>query len=308
MVAAKPVEWLVFVLWIAGASPVQTLAQQTQIPLSRQRAADFTMFPTTKPFKMGVALPSTCGTGEMFFNSAAAAGQNVYACYAPDLWSLVGSSSGAVSPETGVPGYFMTNGTTASWGNISTGGSGALDCATTPAVCDIVSPLVPLKTSANAWAGANDFSSASFLRLPIGVGVPNSGCALSTDAGKVYIRNDAETPSASFYICSQTGNGIYSWELGQATGASALPVYNASGVLVPASHIVSGLMTLVSGAAAISLSGAAAFTNSTSYECTANDLMNAVAVLVSQASGSAITFSIQGGGPNDSFTYICVGN
>jgi hypothetical protein len=41
----------------------------------------------TKPAKSGAALPAACATGEVFFNTAAAAGQNVYLCEPANTWT-----------------------------------------------------------------------------------------------------------------------------------------------------------------------------------------------------------------------------
>jgi hypothetical protein len=68
------------------------------------------------------------------------------------------SGTGTLPAETGTAGYLVTNGSVASWGNIVTGGSGALDCSSTPGECDIVTSVVPLKASANVMTGVNKFS------------------------------------------------------------------------------------------------------------------------------------------------------
>lgn len=137
---------------------------QTRVSLSRQgQQIDFTGFPATKPFKMGTAIPSTCGLGEVFFNSAAQPGQNVSVCAPQNQWNVIGaSSSGATSSglpaQTGSPGVLLTNGNVASWGSLPTGGTGALDCVTSPGVCDLVTSVVPFKTSANTMTGVNKFA------------------------------------------------------------------------------------------------------------------------------------------------------
>jgi hypothetical protein len=137
--------------------------------------------------------------------------------------------------QTGTPGYLVSNGNTAAWGNIATGPSGALDCVSQPGVCDIVTALVPLKVTANTWSGANDFGSAAFLRLLSGPGIPLIGCALPTDSGKVYVRNDSKTPNSSLYICDQNAPGLYSWELVQnARNSTPLSLGAASANLPPA--------------------------------------------------------------------------
>jgi len=216
------------------------------------------------------------------------------------------AASGNMPAPSGTVGYLSTNGTTATWGNIATGGSGALDCATIPGVCDIATAVVPLKATANSWTGANDFSAATFLRLVSGSGAPTTNCAVSTDLGKVYMRNDTKATNASLYVCSQTGNGTYNWELAQSS-SSAIPVYTASGTSVSA-HMVTGRNSFFLSTATINLLGSAVFTSSASYACTANDLSNNAAVTVTQTSGTSITFTIPGSSATDNFSYICVGN
>ena len=43
---------------------------------------------STKPFIMGATLPATCVVGQAFFNSAATAGANWYACTSTNTWTL----------------------------------------------------------------------------------------------------------------------------------------------------------------------------------------------------------------------------
>src|SRR5579872_2740371 len=71
-----------------------TAAAQTQIDLSTQaKRVDFTGASSTKPVKTGVALPTTCFTGELFFNTSAAAGSNLYSCTATNTWTQQGGIS-----------------------------------------------------------------------------------------------------------------------------------------------------------------------------------------------------------------------
>jgi hypothetical protein len=73
---------------------------QTLINLGTQaRNADFTGQPYTRPMKTGSSLPSACTVGDMFFNVAAAAGKNLYACTATNTWTLesVAGSGGGLS-------------------------------------------------------------------------------------------------------------------------------------------------------------------------------------------------------------------
>jgi hypothetical protein len=176
-----------------------SLPGQTAVDLrSQSKTVDFAAAPSTRPMQTGTVLPSLCAPGQMFFNSAAPAGQNLYGCTATNVWTLQagGSGSGSGLPtQTGTAGYLITNGFSPSWGNITTGGSGALDCSTVPGQCDIVTALVPMKASSNTFSGANDFSASPFLAIPSGT--PATSSALCT-------RGAIQFDSSFIYVCVAT--------------------------------------------------------------------------------------------------------
>ena len=67
-------------------------AAQTQIDLRTQtKSVDFTAAVSTKPLKTGSVLPATCQVGDMFFNTAATPGANLYGCAAANTWSIQGN-------------------------------------------------------------------------------------------------------------------------------------------------------------------------------------------------------------------------
>jgi hypothetical protein len=71
---------------------------QTQIDLQAQgKNVDFSSAPTTRPLKSGVALPSTCSMGDMFFLTNVAAGANLYGCTGTNAWTLESNGSGGGS-------------------------------------------------------------------------------------------------------------------------------------------------------------------------------------------------------------------
>lgn len=77
---------------------------QTAIDLNTQsRSVDFSGAPYTKPVQTGSSLPATCSIGQMFFNSSAPAGQNLYGCTAVNVWSLQsgGGNGGSVTVDSG---------------------------------------------------------------------------------------------------------------------------------------------------------------------------------------------------------------
>src|ERR1051326_1468686 len=64
-------------------------------------AVDFTSSATTAPVKMGTLAgrPGSCMVGQMFFATDATAGQNLFYCTAPGIWTV---GSGAGSSNSGV--------------------------------------------------------------------------------------------------------------------------------------------------------------------------------------------------------------
>lgn len=82
----------------------QTATTPTTLNLQTQaRNPDFSSFPFTRPVTVGSTLPSTCQIGQLYFNTAAAAGSNLYACTAANVWTL--ESAPASTPVT--PGASM---------------------------------------------------------------------------------------------------------------------------------------------------------------------------------------------------------
>lgn len=80
---------------------------QTMVDLRTQsKNVDFSSQPSTRPTVVGTTLPSTCQTGQLFFNSTATAGSNLFGCTASNTWTLMssGSSSSTGSSGSGTSG------------------------------------------------------------------------------------------------------------------------------------------------------------------------------------------------------------
>jgi hypothetical protein len=94
-------------------------------------------------------------------------------------------------------------------------------------------------------------------------------------------------------------------------GAAGQPVYTNTGAAIASPHTVTGTVTLSSGnpgAASVTLSGPAAFSSSTSYQCFTTSMgQNAAVYYVTKNSGTSITFTGAGNGA-DVVAYMCVGN
>ena len=162
------------------------------------------------PLPPVAALPSTCKPYSVYYLTT---NNTAYICTATNTFTALIAGSGGDSglpPQTGTPGYLFTNGTSVSWGNILAGGSGALDCVSTPGHCDVTS-IVPLKGSANTWTGYNDFHSG-LLRLPESTiaGLP----AASANTGREFMITDGASP------CDTTTGGGSTRVLVQSTGTT----------------------------------------------------------------------------------------
>lgn len=86
----------------------------------------------------------------------------------------------------------------------------------------------------------------------------------------------------------------------------ASPISYAAGgsQLTNTVHMVSGSVGLSGGAATVTLTGSAAYTNSSSYFCNATDITSAAAVRVAVSAGNSFTLS---GSGTDNVAYICHG-
>ncbi|MBV8847630.1 MAG: hypothetical protein JO307_32865 [Bryobacterales bacterium] len=82
------------------ACAAAALSAQTQIDLKTQsKSVDFSAAPSTKPLQTGAVLPATCTVGQMFFNTSASSGQNLFGCVAMNAWL----------PETGTAALTIQN-------------------------------------------------------------------------------------------------------------------------------------------------------------------------------------------------------
>src|ERR1700732_2500557 len=85
-------------IWALSASAV--MAQSTVTgSKTMQGNWDASGAAATKPAKSGTSLPAGGSTGDFFFNTAAAPGQNIYLCKPDNSWTQVtgGAGSGASS-------------------------------------------------------------------------------------------------------------------------------------------------------------------------------------------------------------------
>jgi hypothetical protein len=104
-------------LWLMVAAQVfgQTV---TTLNLSTQgHNPDFASFPFTRPISTGPAVPATCQLGQMFFNTAAAPGQNIYACTQTNTWTLLGAFTLVPAGPSTLGGVLVSGNSALSIGN-----------------------------------------------------------------------------------------------------------------------------------------------------------------------------------------------
>jgi hypothetical protein len=90
-----------------------------------------------------------------------------------------------------------------------------------------------------------------------------------------------------------------------ATGTGTMPVYGNTGTAFTAQHMTVGYQALTGGTATVTFSGAGAFTNATSYLCTATSSSGSGGVMAAPQSGTSLTLSGTG---TDVIAYQCIGN
>ncbi len=90
------------ILTIWGLSVAAALAQTTVTgSKSVQGNWDASGANTTKPAKTGATLPVACSSGEVFFNTSASSGQNIYLCQPANTWTQVTGGSGSLPAAGG---------------------------------------------------------------------------------------------------------------------------------------------------------------------------------------------------------------
>lgn len=175
-------------------------------------------------------------------------------------------------------------------------------------------------------SGMTSFNSLSLSGLTVngGTGQFNNGVNVNnqTNLQNLSVSGTAQltglTVNGNVQI-SGMGNGlqfpdgsIQTSAAGSGGGTGGLPVYNASGMAQPSAHVVTGSATLINTGGnpannvTVMLSGAAVFSNATSYVCTVGTGGQGSTYGVSNNSGSS--FSIGSNLSAGTVAYICVGN
>lgn len=158
---------------------------------------------STKPAKVGslAQRPATCGAGELFLQTDAAAGEGLTLCTSTNVWKpikFVGGASGKVT----------------------------VDCSVNPCTIDVTPGQVPGLSEANTFTALNSFA---HIKVHVYTGVPTSAdCDESTEEGKFGYRTDGAT-GQKIYACKGTAG----WEVqGGSGGGSSTPDTDLSRVVM----------------------------------------------------------------------------
>lgn len=106
---------------VSGTANEITVTNPSTTPgLSLATTFDISGKTSTKPVKTGTTAPATCSVGELFYDTDATAGQNLFGCTATNTWTL--QSGGGAGTPGGSNGEIQFNDSGAFGGlNLSTG-------------------------------------------------------------------------------------------------------------------------------------------------------------------------------------------
>jgi len=159
----------VTLLAIASVMVIPALGQSgpTTINLGTQgRNVDFASFPFTRPVAVGSSLPATCEVGQLFFNSSAPAGSNLFACTATDTWTAVGTGS-VNQPQISLSSSAVT------FGSQNLGTTSGLETVT---LTNQGNALLTVNSMQMTGANAADFASANTCGTTVASG---ASCTIS---------------------------------------------------------------------------------------------------------------------------------
>jgi hypothetical protein len=186
----------------AQTTPPTTVNLQTQ-----GRNPDFSAQTFTRPATVGTTLPSTCQVGQLFFNSAATAGSNLYACTASNVWTLETGGSGTGGSGSGGGASFA-----AQLGDFSTSLStgtltiGAGCSASTPCNVRVGNTVYSFKSSATVTSSGST-SGLVFIYIDNLGNLTAGSLASLTCSGCVYVSGITAFPAGSIPLANWTVTG-----------------------------------------------------------------------------------------------------
>ena len=200
-------------------------AQITTVNLGTQsRNADFSNLSFTRPVTVGTSLPATCQVGQLFFNSSATAGANLFGCTAGNTWTLQGGGS---SSGTSSGGGTATGSGTALFSPNSLSFSPQIVGTTTPSQAIVLSNsgTGPISISGMTLSGPNslDFTTSNNCGTSLAVG---ASCTIAVSLTPSVAKAEsatltvADNTSTSPQTLSLSGTGT---AVPSTTGATITP-------------------------------------------------------------------------------------
>jgi hypothetical protein len=199
------------ITWVSLAVHLaaQGSATNTTINLQTQsRNPDFSAQPFTRPVTVGTTLPSTCQVGQLFFNSAASAGSNLYACTATNVWTLeTGGSGGTGGSGSGSGASFASQlgdfSTSLSSGTLTIGAGCS---AATPCNVRVGNTVYSFKSSATVTASGST-SGLVFIYVDNLGNLTAGSTATLTCTGCLYVSGVTAFPVGSIPLANWTVTG-----------------------------------------------------------------------------------------------------
>lgn len=211
---------------------------QTMVDLRTQsKSVNFSAQASTIPAAVGTALPASCQTGQLFFNSAASAGANLFGCTSTNLWTVMTSGgSGTGSTGTGSTGASMVS----QLGDFATTLSGAT--LTIGAGCSSATPCnvrIGNTTYSFSFPGSVSITGSAsglvFIYIDGGGNLTAGSVASLTCSGCTYAAGVTAFPANSIPLFTWTSTGG-SFNTGGGTDFRAMisttNVLGGSGVIV----------------------------------------------------------------------------
>ncbi|MBV9081671.1 MAG: choice-of-anchor D domain-containing protein, partial [Acidobacteriaceae bacterium] len=209
--------------------PAMCQTSKTTINLATQgRNPDFSKLPFTRPVTVGTTLPATCQVGQLFFNSAATAGANLFGCTAVNVWTLE-SGNGAASTSPG--GSTTPSGTPSvslSTANVTFTGQNTGTTSATQPVTLSNTGTAALTISGIALNGTNaaDFKESDTCGTSVAA---NANCTITISFTPSIVGSE----SASIAISDNAAGSPHMIAL-NGTGSSAPPANSSNGPVLSA--------------------------------------------------------------------------
>jgi len=205
---------------------------QTELNLATQsKNADFSGFPFTRTVTVGTAVPATCQIGQLFFETTAPSGQNLFGCTGVNVWAQLGGSNNYL---TGLTGDVAASGSGTVSATLATVNGAPGLCGDATHVCQVTTNGKGLVTaqSAVAIAGAGNM-----------IGVQNNGTLIGNVTTVNFGSGLMATLSGNTATITSSGSG----GSGSTTTFANYLVTQSSGALVIQAGVTASVFPSASG-------------------------------------------------------------